>query len=87
MSKLEYKFPFEPNQKLFWISKGYVKEVAFKGIRQDKGYHPQIICVYMDNMKGVERPICGVESFGITLFDNRYEAEQKLKSEDWIHEN
>lgn len=79
MSKLEYKFPFEPNQKLFWISKGYVQEVTFKGIRQDKGYYPQIICLYMENLKGVERPICNIESFGETLFDNRYEAEKALE--------
>lgn len=71
---LDYKLPFEPNQTLYWISKGYIKEVWFKGIRQDKGYKAQIICRYMDNLSSKEEPICSIDSFGETLFDNKKEA-------------
>ena len=78
MSKLEFKLPFEPNQKLFWISEGFVRDVYFKGIRQDKGYYTQIICMRMKDSKMIETPLCSIESFGETLFDNKHDAEKAL---------
>lgn len=77
---LKYKLPFEPNQTLYWTYNGYVSEVWFKGIRQDKGCEAQIICGYIDNnLSFKENPICSISSFGTTIFDDRYKAEEYIR--------
>lgn len=74
------KLPCSYNDTLYWIAKGYVKEVCFKGIRCDKGYKPQIICRYIDtNLNAKESAITTVDNIGITLFLTKEEAENKLR--------
>ena len=73
------ELPCNYNDKMFWIVKGRIKEVFFKGIRCDKGYKPQIIARYMENLNMKEEPICNVENIGKTIFLTRSEAEQALK--------
>jgi hypothetical protein len=76
---LDFKLPFEPNKSLYWIIGNSIKKVWFKGIRQDKGYKPQIICRYEAGCSAKECAICNVDSFGITLFDSKEEAEKNMK--------
>jgi len=73
------ELPCNYNDKMFWIVKGRIKEVFFKGIRCDKGYKPQIIARYMENLNMKEEPICKAESIGKTIFLTQSEAEQVLK--------
>ena len=72
------ELPCNYNDKMFWIVKGRIKEVFFKGIRCDKGYKPQIIARYMENLNMKEEPICNVENIGKTVFLTHEEAEAKL---------
>ena len=76
------EIPCNYNDKMFWIVKGRIKEVFFKGIRCDKGYKPQIIARYMENLNMKEEPICKAESIGKTIFLTQSEAEQALKGRD-----
>ena len=74
------RLPCGYNESLYWIFKGYVKEVWFKGIRCDKGYKPQIIARFIDGstLEAKEKPIAKLENIGKTLFFTKEEAEQAL---------
>ncbi len=73
------RLPCDYNESLFWVVRGHIKEVWFKGIRCDKGYKPQIIARYMEGLSSKEEPITKLENIGKTVFLTREEAEQALK--------
>ena len=72
------KMPCAYNDTMYWIVRGHIREVWFKGIRCDYGYKPQIICRYIDNLKTKETAICEVDQIGKTLFLTRDAAEKAL---------
>ena len=74
------RLPCKYNEHLYWIGKGCMKEVWFKGIRCDKGYKPQIIARFIDgNLNPKEEPITTLENIGKTVFLTRTEAEEALR--------
>ena len=73
------RLPCDYNESLFWVVRGHIKEVWFKGIRCDKGYKPQIIARYLEGLSSKEAPIAKLENIGKTVFLTREEAEQALK--------
>jgi len=89
--KLEEKglllhLPCNFNDDLYWIEKGKVRKIIFKGIRCDKGFKPQIIGGYVDvyttgdvdRFRYVEKPITLLDNIGKTLFLSLEEAEVSL---------